>query len=83
MPKTNKSIQSTPAKATTKLAKPTLTEKLAQLEQQVEWFYSEEFSLDQASAQYEAAIELANDVEKDLKSLKNHIEILDKDFTKA
>ena len=62
--------------------KPTLNQKIAQLDEAVEWFYGEDFSLDQASNKYQAAAKLAKDIEQDLTELKNHIAVLDKDFTK-
>lgn len=62
--------------------KPTLNQKIAELDEAVEWFYGEDFSLDQASTKYAAATKLAKEIEQDLAELKNHIEVLDKDFTK-
>lgn len=57
-----------------------ITEKIADLDQQVEWFYGEEFSLDQALAKYEAATKLAKEIETDLGELKNKVEVI-ADFT--
>lgn len=62
--------------------KPTINQKIAQLDEAVEWFYGEDFSLDQASAKYTAAAKLAKEIEADLLELKNQIEVIDKDFTK-
>ena len=62
--------------------KPTLNQKIAELDQAVEWFYGEDFSLEQASEKYTSALKLAQEIEQDLSELKNHIEVLDKDFTK-
>lgn len=59
-----------------------LTTKITNLNQQIEWFYGDDFSLDEAAAKYQAAAKLAKEIEKDLKNLKNQIEIIDKDFTK-
>ncbi|MBR5621127.1 exodeoxyribonuclease VII small subunit [Candidatus Saccharibacteria bacterium] len=59
-----------------------ISEKIAELEQATEWFYSDEFKLDEAAAKYEAAIKLAREVEEDLNNLKNKIEVIEKDFTK-
>lgn len=59
-----------------------LSKKLEELESQVEWFYGEEFQLDQATEKYKRATKLAKEVEKELGELKNQIEVIDKDFTK-
>ena len=59
-----------------------ISEKIAELEQATEWFYSDEFKLDEAAAKYEAAVKLAREVEEDLNNLKNKIEVIEKDFTK-
>ena len=60
----------------------TLNQKIENLENQVEWFYSDEFSLDEATGKYKEAIELAKSIKKDLAELKNEIEILAEDFSK-
>ena len=60
----------------------TLNQKLAELEESTEWFYSEEFNLDEAVKKYKEAIKLAKDLEKDLESLKNEVEVLSQDFSK-
>ena len=60
----------------------TITEKLNQLDNAVEWFYSDEFSLDRALDQYQSAATLAKEVEKDLTEMKNKVEVLE-DFTKS
>ena len=59
-----------------------LTEKINELERATEWFYSDEFNLDAATEKYEKAIEMAKEIEDDLKKMKNKIEIVEKDFTK-
>lgn len=59
-----------------------LNQKIEKIERDVEWFYSDEFKLEEATGKYKEAIELANEVEKDLDGLKNEIEVLSKDFTK-
>ena len=46
------------------------------------WFYSDEFDLEQASEKYKSTIKLANEIEKDLAELKNEISVIEKDFTK-
>ena len=59
-----------------------LNEKIAELDNQVEWFYSDEFQLEKAIDKYKSALELAKDIEKDLVELKNEIEVLTEDFSK-
>lgn len=59
-----------------------ISTKLAQLDQAVEWFYGDEFSLDQALNKYKDAAQLAQEIEKDLAKLKNEVEVL-QDFTKS
>lgn len=62
--------------------KKTINQKIAELDEQVEWFYGEDFSLDQAAKKYEAAVKKAKEIEKDLSELKNQISVIDKDFQK-
>ena len=59
-----------------------LNQKFEELEKAKEWFYSDEFNLDEAMEKYKAAIALAKELQEDLSNLQNEIEILDKDFTK-
>lgn len=58
-----------------------ITQKIAELDKQVEWFYGDDFSLDQALSQYKSASQLASEIEQDLSELKNQVEVLE-DFTK-
>ena len=60
----------------------TLNQKIEKLDNQVEWFYSDEFDLDEAMEKYKKSIKLAKEIEKDLIDLKNEIEILAEDFSK-
>ena len=62
--------------------KKSLNEKIKELDERVEWFYSDEFKLEEAVAKYKEAGELARDIEKDLSELKNEIEVLAEDFSK-
>lgn len=62
--------------------KPTLNQQIAELDQQVEWFYSDDFKLEEAPARYKKAVALAHRIEKDLDKLKNEVEILAEDFGK-
>ena len=59
-----------------------LNQKIQDLDKKVEWFYSDDFKLEEAVVKYKEAIKLAKDVEKDLDSLKNEIEVLSEDFSK-
>ena len=52
---------------------PSIEEKIVQLEQQVAWFDSEEFVLEEALGRYEVAQKLANEIQQDLATLKNTI----------
>ena len=64
------------------MVKKTIMEKTAELEELTDWFYSEEFELDQAAARYEKAVALAKEIQEDLETLKNKISVIQKDFTK-
>lgn len=59
-----------------------LNQKMKQLDAEVEWFYSDDFNLEEAVGKYESAIKLAKELEKDLNELKNEVEILSTDFSK-
>lgn len=63
-------------------SKKNLNEKIAELDGKVEWFYSDDFKLDEAVEKYKQAAELAKEIEKDLAELKNEIEVLAEDFSK-
>lgn len=58
-----------------------ITAKLERLDQAVEWFYGEDFALDQAIDKYKAAVELSQEIDHDLNELENQVEVL-ADFTK-
>ncbi len=62
--------------------KKSLNQKFEELEKAKEWFYSDEFNLDEAVKKYKLAIDLAKELQEDLSNLQNEIEILDADFTK-
>jgi len=64
------------------MSEKTLNQKLKDLDRQVEWFYSDDFKLEKASEKYKEALKLSEEIEKDLKNLKNEIEVLNEDFTK-
>lgn len=62
------------------MSKPSITEKITKLNQSVEWFYGDDFALDQATEKYKSATALAKDILKDLDELKNEIKIIDESF---
>ena len=64
------------------MAEKSLNQKIEELDGKVEWFYSDEFKLEEAVNKYKDAAHLACEIEKDLDELKNEIEILSKDFSK-
>jgi len=57
-----------------------IAEKTAQLTELVAWFDGDDFTLELALDKFKAAEELAADIETDLKSLKNEIEIVKQKF---
>ena len=59
-----------------------LNQKIERLDEKVEWFYSDEFKLEEAVERYKATAKLAKEIEKDLNELKNEIEVLSEDFSK-
>ncbi len=56
--------------------------KIRHLDEMVEWFYSENFSLDEAISHYEKSVQLASEIKQDLTKLKNQVEVI-ADFTKS
>ena len=62
--------------------KTNLNQKIEKLDAEVEWFYSDEFRLEEAVERYKGAVKLAKEIEKDLSELKNEIEVLAEDFSK-
>jgi len=57
-----------------------IKEKVTELSGLVEWFDSESFELEQAIEKFKNAEILAEEIESDLKALKNDIEIVKKKF---
>ena len=55
---------------------------MCSLDEEVEWFYSDDFKLEEAVEKYKGALDLANAIKKDLENLKNEIEVLSEDFSK-
>lgn len=54
----------------------TIAEKTAMLDKLVAWFDSDDFELEQALDKFSEAEKLAADIEADLLSLKNDIELV-------
>ena len=52
-------------------ANKSISDKIATLDQAVEWFYGDDFTLDQAVKKYQSATKLAQEIEQDLSELKN------------
>lgn len=61
----------------------TIQEKIAKLDTLVAWFDSDEFSLETALDKFKAAEVLAGEIEKDLDSLKNDIQVVKQKFDQA
>lgn len=66
----------------TETKQPTITQKIAQLDEAAEWFYGDDFALGQALAKYQQAAKLASEIQQDLEQLKNQVEVIE-DFTKS
>ena len=60
----------------------TINQKIKDLDEKLEWFYSDDFKLEEAVLKYDEATKLAKDIEKDLENLKNRIEVLKENFYK-
>lgn len=58
----------------------TITEKMTELSDLVAWFESEDFSLEVALDKFKLAENLAKEIETDLSSYKNEINVLKKKF---
>jgi len=58
----------------------TIQEKTIELTKLVEWFDGDDFKLEAALDKFKQAEDLAADIEKDLLSLKNEIQIVKQKF---
>lgn len=63
-------------------AKTNISERIEKLKTGVDWFYSDDFKLDEASVKYKDLTLLAKEIEKDLQELKNEINVIEEDFSK-
>jgi exodeoxyribonuclease VII small subunit len=61
----------------------TIQDKIAELNQQVAWFDSDEFELEKAVDKFSEAEKLAEEIEQDLTGLKNEITVLKQKFDKG
>lgn len=59
-----------------------ISKRIDELKQKVDWFYGDDFNLDGAQEKYKEAIDLAKKIEDDLNNLKNEISIIEKSFDK-
>lgn len=58
----------------------TIQEKMTELSELVTWFDSDDFTLEAALDTFKSAEKLASDIEQDLSSLKNDIQIVKQKF---
>lgn len=61
-------------------SKGSIQEKTLKLSQLIEWFDGDDFELEAALDKFKAAEKLANEIESDLKSLKNDIRVIKQKF---
>ena len=59
-----------------------VSEKISELKTGVDWFYSDDFKLEEASEKYKVLTKLAKEIEKDLEEMKNEINVIAEDFSK-
>lgn len=61
--------------------KSSLNAKIVQLDTLSEWFYGDEFTLDQALTKYQTATKLVEEITHDLDELENQVRVV-ADFTR-
>ena len=71
-----------PKKTKAKTTVLSINQRIEQLDQQIEWFYGDEFSLEEASQKYQEVALSAKEIEKSLNEIKNQLEVIDRDFSK-
>ena len=59
-----------------------VSDKIADLKNGVDWFYSDDFKLEEANEKYKELTALAKEIEKDLAEMKNEIKVIEEDFSK-
>ncbi len=62
--------------------KKNISDKIADLKNGVDWFYSDDFKIDDASEKYRDLTKLAKEIEEDLAKMKNEIKVIEEDFSK-
>ena len=62
-------------------ASETIGTKLEKLERLLEWFESEEITIEEALSKYEEALKLSKQLEKQLQDAKNQVEVIKKKFS--
>jgi len=62
--------------------KESITSKIDKLRQDIEWFYGDDFTLDEAVEKYKQISMLAKEIGVDLVDMKNEIVAIKQDFTK-
>lgn len=60
--------------------KPTVQSKIEDLRKLVEWFDGDDFSLEESLEKFSEARNLATEIEEELTSLKNEVEIAKQSF---
>ena len=58
----------------------TVSEKLEKLEVLLQWFESEEITVEEALVKYEQALKLSKELEAQLETAKNQVEVIKKKF---
>lgn len=61
--------------------KKTIAENMAELDLLLEWFESDEVTIEDAVKKYEQALALAATLEEELKNAQNQIEVIKKKFS--
>ena len=62
--------------------KPSINEKMTQLDELLAWFDSDDFELEEAIGRFEDAEKLASSIEQDLSDMKNTITVISQRFDK-
>jgi exonuclease VII small subunit len=60
--------------------KPTIQQKIDELNKMLEWFNGDDFVLEDALDKYKEMEKLAKDINSDLDSIKNEVNIIKKKF---
>ena len=58
-----------------------LQEKMSKLDEMIEWFEGENFELEKAVEKYKQAERMAEEIAEDLKTLKNEVSVVSKNFS--